>query len=81
MARCVFNGSPNIRITVTLAEIYANSIEQTGARIFWAISVIANHIIIGDDASNAFAEDQSPKAPVYIYLDTTKNAMRIKKAI
>ena len=54
-----------IRGTVTIAETYANSLEQ----IFWSISAIANHIIIRADASNVFAEAPAPKAPLYVYLD------------
>ena len=33
-ARCVCNGSPNQRGTVTMAETYASALDQTGARIF-----------------------------------------------
>ena len=68
-ARCVCNGSPRFRGTVTLAETYASALEQTGGRCFWAASAINNYIILGADASNAFAEAPPPKAPLYVRID------------
>ena len=68
-ARCVCNGSPKMRVAVTLANTYAKSLEQTGARIFWASTAIHNFIVIGADASNAFAEAPPPKAPLYVTID------------
>ena len=68
-ARCVCNGSPRQRGSVTLANTYAGSLEQTGARIFWAATAINNFITIGADASNAFAEAPAPKAPLYVTID------------
>ena len=68
-ARCVCNGNKNRRGTVTLAETYAASLEQTASRIFWAATTINNFITIGADASNAFAEAPAPVAPLYVYVD------------
>ena len=68
-ARCVCNGSPRMRGSITLANTYAGSLEQTGSRIFWATSALHNHIVIGADASNAFAEAPAPKAPLYVTID------------
>jgi dUTPase len=68
-ARCVCNGSPNMRGTVTLAETYASALDQTGAKIFWSAVAIYNYIVIGADASNAFAEAPPPKAPLYVRVD------------
>lgn len=45
-ARCVCNGSPNQRGTVTMAETYASALDQTGARIFWAAATLYNFIIM-----------------------------------
>ena len=56
--------------TVTLGETYAASLDQTASKIFWAISATSNHIVIGADASNAFAEAPAPLAPLYMSLDT-----------
>lgn len=55
--------------TVTLAETYASSLEQTQARIFWTAAAINNSIVIGSDASNAYAKAPPPIAPLYICID------------
>ena len=68
-ARCVCNGNKNRRGTVTLAETYAASLDQTAARVFWAATAINNFITIGADASNAFAEAPAPVAPLYVFID------------
>ena len=68
-SRCVCNGSPKFRGTVTLAETYASSLDQTGAKMFWASAAINNFIVLGADASNAFAEAPPPKAPLYVRID------------
>ena len=67
-ARCVCNGSPSMG-TVTLGETYAASLEQSAGRIFWAVSALNNYIVIGADASNAFAEAPPPLAPLYVTID------------
>jgi hypothetical protein len=54
-AWCVCNGSKHMTGSVTLAETYAGSLEQTGSRIFWSAAALYNFITIGADASNAFA--------------------------
>ena len=68
-ARCVCNGSPRFRGTVTLNETYASALEQTGSRCFWAAAAINNYVVLGADASNAFAEAPPPKAPLYVRVD------------
>ncbi len=68
-ARCVCNGSPRMKGTVTLGDTYAASLEQTGSRIFWAATAINNFVTIGADVSNAFAEAPAPKAPLYVEID------------
>jgi hypothetical protein len=67
-ARCVCNGSPKMG-TVTLGETYAASLDQTAARIFWAAAALKNMVVIGADASNAFAEAPPPVAPLYVTID------------
>ena len=69
-ARCVCNGSPSRRGSVTLAHTYAAALDQAGARTFWAITALHNYIAFGADATNAFAEAPPPKAPLYITIDT-----------
>ena len=68
-ARAPCNGSARMQGTVTLGETYAASLDQTAARIFWALSASKGHIVIGADASNAFAEAPAPLAPLYMKLD------------
>lgn len=68
-ARAPCNGSPRIQGTVTPGETYAASLNQTAYKIFWARSAEIGHIVIGADASNAFAEAPAPLAPLYMKLD------------
>ena len=68
-ARAPCNGSPRMQGTVTLGETYAASLDHTAARIFWALTATSNHVTIGADASNAFAEAPAPIAPLYMSLD------------
>ena len=66
--RAPYNGSPRTQGTVTLREMHAASLYQTASNIFWAISVVKGHIVVGADASNTFVEAPAPKAPVYMQL-------------
>ena len=68
-ARCVCNGNPRRKGTVTLAHTFAACLEQPGARVFWASAAIPGMIVVGADASNAFAEAPPPKAPLYVVVD------------
>ncbi len=68
-ARCVANGAPHLKGSVTLANTYAACLEQSGARMFWAISALKNRQVYGADASNAFAEAPPPKAPLCLKVD------------
>jgi hypothetical protein len=67
-ARCVCNGAPS-KGTVTLGPTYAGSLDQTGARIFWAAAAQRNLKVYGADVSNAFAEAPPPVAPLYMEVD------------
>ena len=68
-ARRVCNGSPRMKGTVTMGKTYAASLNHVPSRIFWALTAIHNNIMIGADASNAFAEASPQKAPLYVYID------------
>ena len=68
-ARCVCNGNPKRKGSITLAHTFAACLEQPGARTFWALSAIKSLIVMGADASNAFAEAPPPKAPLYVVVD------------
>jgi hypothetical protein len=52
-----------------LAETYANCVDQTSSRLFYAISAAKNMLIFGDDVSNAFAEAPPPKQGFFIRPD------------
>ena len=69
-AQGVCNGSPRMKGTVTLGETYAASLDQTCAKIFWAINAKLNNIVVAADASNAFGEAPPPCAPLYMKLDS-----------
>ena len=68
-ARCVCNGAPSKKGSVTLGATYAGSLDQTGSRIFWATAALKNLKVYGADVSNAFAEAPPPKAPLYVTID------------
>ena len=44
-----------------LSETYANCVNQTSARLFYAVAAAENHLVFGADVSNAFAEAPPPK--------------------
>ena len=62
-SRRVCNGSPRMKGTVTMGKTYAASLNHVPSRIFWELTAIHNNIMIGADASNAFAEAPAPTAP------------------
>jgi hypothetical protein len=68
-ARCVCDGSIRSGQVWDLAETYANCIEQTSARLFYAVAAAENLLIFGADVSNAFAEAPAPKQPFFIRPD------------
>ena len=67
--RTSYNGSPRIQGTVTLGEIYAASLDQIASKNLWAVSVDKGYIVVGENASNRFAEAPAPKSPLYMGLD------------
>ena len=68
-ARCVVNGAPTQKGSVTLAQTYAASLEQPGQRLFWATVANESLYAVGSDATNAFAEAPPPVAELYILID------------
>jgi hypothetical protein len=52
-----------------LDHTYANCVDRTGSRIFYAISAAENMLVYGADMSNAFAEAPAPKQGFFIYPD------------
>eukprot|EP01082_Thalassiosira_pseudonana_P000781 g1142.t1 g1142 contig10:1468593-1470029(+) len=68
-ARCTCDGSKRDGKAKVLDHTYANCVEQTGARIFYAASAVENLMIFGSDVSNAFSIAPSPKQGCYIRPD------------
>ena len=68
-ARCVCNGSPSKKGTVTLGHTYAASLDHNGSRIFCAAAALRNLRVYGADVSNAFAEVPPPAAPLFVHVD------------
>jgi hypothetical protein len=50
-------------------ETYANCVDQTSARLFYAVASAKNLLIFGADVSNAFTEAPPPKQPFFIRPD------------
>ena len=65
-ACCVCDGSTRSGKVLVLAETYANCVEQTSARLFYAVAAAENLLVFGADVSNAFAEAPPPKQPFFI---------------
>jgi hypothetical protein len=66
-ARWACDGSPRSGQAQVLDETYANCVDQTSARLFYAIAAAENLLIYGADVSNAFAEAPPPKQRFYIH--------------
>ena len=64
-ARCVCDGSTRSGKVLVLAETCANCVEQTSARLFYAVAAAENLFVFGVDVSNAFAEAPPPKQPFF----------------
>ena len=68
-ARCVANGAPHLKGSLTLAQTYAACLEQSGCRIFWSLCAAKNKTIYGADVANAFAEAPPPKSRLWLKID------------
>jgi hypothetical protein len=66
-ACCVCNGSSCSGQVQVLDHTYANCVNRTSSRIFYAISAAKNMLVYGADVSNAFAEALPPKQGFFIY--------------
>ncbi len=65
-ARWACDGSPRSGQAQILNETYANCVDQTSARLFYAIAAAENLTVYGADVSNAFSEAPPPKQGFYI---------------
>jgi hypothetical protein len=68
-ARWACDGSPRSGQAQILDETYANFVDQTSARLFYAIAAAENLAVFGADVSNAYAKAPPPKQGFYIYPD------------
>eukprot|EP00957_Ditylum_brightwellii_P039677 3001681-Ditylum_brightwellii.AAC.1 len=51
------------------ANTYSACASQTGICLFTAIAAIKNDLILGADATNAYAQSLPPSNPIYIRID------------
>ena len=68
-ARCICNGSPRQKGTVTLDHTYAAALDQAGSHTFWDMAALHDYKFHGADATNAFAEAPPPNAPLVVTID------------
>ena len=61
-----------------LAKTYANCVDQTSARLFFAIAAAENLLVYGANISSAFAEAPPPKQGFYICPDWAFNDWWVK---
>jgi hypothetical protein len=73
-ARCTCDGSTRGGQVRILDHTFANNIDQTGSRIFYAVAAAENLLVFGADVSNAFGEAPPPKQGFYIRPDTAFRA-------
>jgi len=78
-ARCACDGSTRGGQARILDYTYANCVDQTSLRIFYAVSAAENLVIFGADVSNAFAEAPPPKQGFYIRPDKAFQAWSAHK--
>ena len=68
-ARCTCDGSTRSGQVWVLDYTYANCVDQTSGRLFYAAAAAENLLIYGADISNAFGEAGAPKQGFYIRPD------------
>ena len=68
-ARCTCDGSTRAGQVRVLDETYANCVDQTSSRLFYALSAAENLLMFGSDVSNAFGEAGPPKQGFFIRPD------------
>ncbi len=64
-----YDGSPQSGQAKILDETYANCVDQTSLRLFYAVYAAESLLIFGADVSNKFAEAPPPKQGFYICPD------------
>ncbi len=72
-ACCVCDGSTRSGSVQVLDKTYANCVDQTSSRLFYAIATAENLVIYCADVCNAFAEAPPPKQGFYVQPDRAFN--------
>ena len=67
-SRCTCDGSSRGQVRV-LDHTFANALDQTSGRLFYAVAAAENLLVYGSDASNAFGEAPPPKQGFFIRPD------------
>ena len=68
-SRCTCDGSTRGGQVRVLDHTFANALDQTTGRLFYAIAAAENLLVYGSDASNAFGEAPPPKQGFFIRPD------------
>jgi hypothetical protein len=68
-ARCVCDGSMRSGMVRILDKTYANCVDQTSSRLFYAVSAAENLLVFGADVSNAFAKAPPPRQGFFVRPD------------
>ena len=68
-ARCTCDGSTRGGQVRVLDYTYANCVDQTSSRIFYAVAAAENLLVHGADVANAFGEAPPPKQGFYLRPD------------
>jgi hypothetical protein len=68
-ARMTCDGSPRSGQVRVLDHVYANALDQTGSKIFYALAAAENLLVFGADVSNAFGDAPPPKQGFFIRPD------------
>ncbi len=63
--RWACDGSPRLGQAKIPDETYANCVDQTSSRLFYAVSAAESLLIFGADVSNALAEAPPPKQGLF----------------
>jgi hypothetical protein len=68
-ACCVCDSSSRSGSVKILDKVYANCINQTSLRLFYAVAAAENMLVFGSDVCNAFTEAPPPRQGFYIWPD------------
>ncbi|EJK59937.1 hypothetical protein THAOC_19786 [Thalassiosira oceanica] len=68
-ARCTCDGSPRSGQARVLDYTYANCVDHTSSRLFYAVAAAENLLVYGADVTNAFGEAPPPKQGFFIQPD------------